>query len=50
MGNSNTHTHTEYLQWTSTGPISCVRAREDALMKDSTGREYSGTPMSGHWV
>lgn len=43
----NTHT---YLQCTSTGPISCVRAREDALMKDRTGRVYSGTPMSGHWV
>ena len=39
-----------YLQCTSTGPMSRVRAAEERWMKVSTGRVYSGTPMSGHWV
>lgn len=39
-----------YLQCTTTGPMSGVLAAEDLLTKVSTGRAYSGTPMSGHWV
>lgn len=39
-----------YLQCTRTGPMSVVRAEDERLMKVRTGRVYSGTPMSGHWV
>lgn len=39
-----------YLQWTSMGPMSGIWAAEDLRTKVRTGRVYSGTPMSGHWV
>lgn len=46
----NTEVGFGYLQCTRTGPMSAVRAADERLMKVRTGRVYSGTPMSGHWV
>ena len=39
-----------YLQCTRTGPMPGARAAEERPIKVRTGRVYSGTPMSGHWV